>query len=265
MPFAWSSCVVDSQGVVVEAIDADRVEPTASIGKIFLLCEAAELIVEGRLDPTRPLLRDPALAVADSGLWQHLRTAELPVADVCQLIAAVSDNWATNVLLEVVGMDAVEARTRALGCQRSGLLDRVRRVRTEHDPPALSVGTARELAEVAWRIHAAAAGSPAAGISTPAAQMVERWLLAGVDLSMVAAPFGLDPLAHMPDGLGLWSKTGSDRDVRADMGAIWSGDAFLCYAAVATWAAGDDVSEEPHERMHGLGRSLASLVRGSTR
>ncbi|MFM9135773.1 MAG: serine hydrolase [bacterium] len=264
MPFAWSSCVVDSQGVVVEAIDADRVEPTASIGKIFLLCEAAELIVEGRLDPTRPLLRDPALDVADSGLWQHLRTAELPVADVCQLIAAVSDNWATNVLLEVVGMDAAEARTRALGCQRSGLLDRVRTVRTEQDPHALSMGTARELAEVARRIHAAAAGSPVAGISGPAAHLVEQWLLTGVDLSMVAAPFRLDPLSHMPNRIGLWSKTGCDRRVRADMGTIWAGDTCLSYAAMATWAAEDDVADEPYEWMHDLGRALAARVRGST-
>lgn len=264
MALTWSVCVVDQDGTVVDEADADRVHSTASIGKVFLLCEAAELIVMGRLDPAESLLREPSLAVADSGLWQHLRTERLPVIDVCALIGAVSDNWATNVLLEVVGLDAVGVRARALGCQRSDLLDRVRSVRTEQDAPALSVGTARELAEVARRIHAASGGSPVAGISGPAAQLVEQWLLAGVDLSMVAAPFGLDPLSHVPDATGLWCKTGTDRTVRADMGTAWSADASLSYAALATWAPNDDVADEPFERMHGLGRSLAARVRSST-
>ena len=191
------------------------------------------------------------------------RVARTGLVFVCALIGAVSDNWATNVLLEVVGLDAVGARARALGCQRSDLLDRVRSVRTEQDAPALSVGTAREWAEVARRIHAASGGSPVAGISGPAARLVERWLIAGVDLSMVAAPFGLDPLAHAPGALGLWSKTGWDRTVRADVGSAWLGDGSLSYAALATWAPEDDVGEEPSERMHGLGRSLAARVRGS--
>ena len=264
MPLTWSFCVVGQDGTPVDEVDADRVHSTASIGKVFLLCEAAELIVAGRLDPAFPLYRDPSLAVGDSGLWQHLDTELLPLADVCTLIGAVSDNWATNVLLEVIGLDAVGARARALGCERSGLLDRVRVVRTEQDPPTLSVGTARELAEVARCIRAAAAGSPVAGISGPAAQRVEQWLLAGVDLSMVAAPFGLDPLSHVPDATGLWCKTGTDRTVRADMGTAWSADASLSYAALATWAPNDDVADEPFERMHGLGRSLAARVRSST-
>lgn len=264
MALTWSFCVVDQDGAAVDEADADRVHATASIGKVFLLCEAAELMVAGRLDPDRPLVRAQALAVADSGLWQHLRADQLPVVDVCTLIGAVSDNWATNVLLDVVGLDAVEARARAMGCQRSGLLDRVRTVRTEQDPHALSMGTARELAEVARRIHAAAAGSPVAGISGPAAHLVEQWLLTGVDLSMVAAPFRLDPLSHMPDRIGLWSKTGCDRCVRADMGTIWAGDTCLSYAAMATWAAEDDVADEPYEWMHDLGRALAARVRGST-
>lgn len=260
----WSFCVVDGDGTAVDEADADRLHSTASIGKVFLLCEAAELIVAGRLDPARPLLREPALAVSDSGLWQHLDTELLPLADVCTLIGAVSDNWATNVLLEVVGLDAVGARARELGCERSGLLDRVRVVRTEPDTPALSVGTARELAEVARRIRVAATGSPVVGISGPAARLVEQWLLAGVDLSMVAAPFGLDPLSHAPDSAGLWCKTGTDRTIRADMGTAWSGSATLSYAALATWAPEDHVGDEPFEWMHGLGRSLAARMRGST-
>jgi beta-lactamase class A len=245
---------------VIDEDSADYVHPTASIGKVFLLCEVAERIADGRLDAAQVVLRDPRLAVADSGLWQHLAQDELPLADACVLVASVSDNWATNVLLDLVGLTAVEERSRALGCIDSGLHDRVRDARTDDDPPTLSTGTARELADVARRIHLAAAGEPQTGISVAAAARVERWLLTGVDLSMVAAPFRLDPLAHGGGNLLLWSKTGTDTGIRADMGVAWNTTEAISYAAIATWKPGDDVGDVPFERMHALGSRLAARM-----
>ena len=268
----WSSCVLDAEGRVIEEIEADRVQSTASIGKIFLLCEVAERLVDGRLDPDAPIRRDPGVAVADSGLWQHLRQSELPVADACLLVAAVSDNWATNVLLDLIGLESVGARAEALGCRHSGLHDRVRDLRTADDPPSLSTGTARELAEVARRIHVAASGGEDGGISGHAARLVENWLLTGVDLSMVAAPFHLDPLAHAdePDRGGcadppgrpvrLWSKTGTDVRVRADSGVVWTEADMVSFTAIATWDADDDGRHDAMNRMHAFGASLASRV-----
>ncbi|MDP4714708.1 MAG: class A beta-lactamase-related serine hydrolase [Candidatus Nanopelagicales bacterium] len=83
----WSVCALDRDGRVIEEVDADRAQSTASIGKIFLLCEVAERFVEGRLDPGATILRDPALRVADSGLWQHMAQSELSLADVALLVA----------------------------------------------------------------------------------------------------------------------------------------------------------------------------------
>lgn len=260
MTLTWSFCVLDADGRVVDEQSSDTVQPTASVGKVFLLCEVAERIVDGRLDPHARVYRDPRLAVADSGLWQHLAQDSLPLVDACVLVAAVSDNWATNVLLECVGLDAVAARAEALGCVHSGLHDRVRGVRTPDDPPTLSSGTARELAEVARRIHMAAGGGEVRGISPNAARLVEGWLLAGVDLSMVAAPFRLDPLAHADGSVRLWSKTGTDTCIRADMGVAWNQSDALSYAAIATWQTGDEVADLPFERMHALGRTLASRM-----
>lgn len=260
MTLTWSFCVLDADGRVVDEQSSDTVQPTASVGKVFLLCEVAERIVDGRLDPHARVYRDPRLAVADSGLWQHLAQDSLPVADACVLVAAVSDNWATNVLLDAVGLDAVAARAKALGCAHGGLHDRVRDVRTSDDPPTLSSGTARELAEVARRIHVAAGGGAAHGISADAARLVEDWLLTGVDLSMVAAPFRLDPLAHADGRPRLWSKTGADTGARADMGVAWSDSDSLSYAAIATWEPDDDGVDSAYERMHAVGRALASRV-----
>jgi len=251
---------MDVDGTVIDELAADTVQSTASIGQIFLLVEAAERIADGRLDPARMVRRDPRVAVGDSGLWQHLTQDELPLADVCLLVGAVSDNWATNVLLDIVGLDAVQARAAALGCTDSGLRDHVRMERTESDPPTLSTGTARELAEVGRRIHLAAEGGQTAGVSPEAARLTRDWLLAGVDLSMVAAPFRLDPLAHTEDRVLLWSKTGTDLTIRADMGVTWGGGDAVAYAALATWEPDDDVEDEPFARMHALGSTLAARM-----
>lgn len=260
MPLTWSFCVLDSEGQVVDEEAPDTVQPTASVGKVFLLCEVAERLGDGRLDPHARVRRDPQVAVADSGLWQHLAHDSLPLVDACLLVAAVSDNWATNVLLETVGLDAVAARAEALGCARSGLHDRVRDVRAADDPPALSSGTARELAEVARRIHVSARGGEVGGISGEAARLVEGWLVTGVDLSMVAAPFRLDPLAHAEGRVRLWSKTGRDTGIRADMGVAWTGTDAMAYAAIATWEPGEDRGEEAFTRMHALGSALSSRL-----
>jgi len=257
---AWSFCLMDADGAVIEEEAADSVHPTASIGKVFLLCEIAERMVDGRLDPQQIVLRDPLLAVSDSGLWQHLAQDSLPLVDACVLVAAVSDNWATNVLLDLVGLEPVTQRARALGCAKSSLHDRVRDTRTADDPATLSKGTARELADVARRIHLAAAGEPQTGISPAAAALVEGWLLTGVDLSMVAAPFRLDPLAHGAGTVRLWSKTGTDTCIRADMGVAWNATEAISYAAIATWEPGDDVRDVPFERMHALGSRLAARM-----
>jgi len=260
----WSYCVLDRHGGVVDECDADRLHPTASIGKVFLICEIAEQVAAGHLDPHQPVERGHSLAVADSGLWQHLSQGSLALADACVLVAAVSDNWATNVLIDLIGLEPIAARAEALGCVDSRLHDRVRDVRTVDDHPTLSTGTARELAEVARRIHLSAAGGEVSGMSSAAARMVEGWLLTGVDLSLVAAPFRLDPLAHasgpVMGPVMLWSKTGSDNGVRADMGAVWGDSDMAAYAAIATWGPGVDGLADAFDRMHGVGAQLASRM-----
>lgn len=256
MPLRWSSCVLSTDGTVVESANADLVLPTASVGKVFLLCEAAQQIIDGRLDPLGPLHRDTGLAVADSGLWQHLAQGRLPLVDVCVLVAAVSDNWATNVLLDTIGLDAVADRAEALGCVASRLEDAVRDARGPDDRPTLSRGTTRELAGTAHRIHRAARGQEDQGLAPDAARLVERWLRTGVDLTLVADAFALDPLAHADGAPHLWNKTGWDEGVRADMGVVASGATSLAYAATLSWQPGDCAADVVSAPFRELGARL---------
>ena len=159
--------------------------------------------------------------MADSGVWQHLSVDELSVGDLCQLIGMASDNLATNVLLARVGLAGVAASAAGLGLVRTGLHDRVRDVRLESDPPTLSTGSAGELVRLM--------------IDLP--PLVLGWLGNGLDLSQVAAGWGLDPLAHQDFDLGLRlvNKTGTDDGVRADVGVLTGPTRRIGYAVVANW------------------------------
>ena len=85
-----------AQGSVLASLDARRVLRTASVGKLFLLVEAARQAAAGELALAgRVRWRDDEL-VQDSGLWYLLDQRELAVGDLCLLVGAVSDNLATN-------------------------------------------------------------------------------------------------------------------------------------------------------------------------
>ncbi|WP_433291448.1 serine hydrolase [Actinoplanes sp. CA-030573] len=225
--------------------DEDRQLRTASVGKLLLLAETARRITAGELDPAELLPRDPRVAVADSGLWQHLSTPELPVADVAVLIAAASDNWATNVLLERVGLPAVTALTRSLGLRKTALHDRVRNDRGPGHAPTLSTGTAAELLALMIRLRDREL------LGSPADDLVDRWLATGTDLSMVAAAFHDDPLAHVT---GVRNKTGTDDGVRADTGYRDG----LAYAVLANWdPAAADATAAVMTAMRAIGAAIS--------
>lgn len=242
----WGVCVVDAGGRVLAQRDAEAVHRTASVGKLLLLVAVARGLAEGSLDPDEPLSRSAVEAVADSGLWQHLRSETLPLGDVAALVGSVSDNLATNVLIHRVGLEATQAVARELGLAHTALHDVVRDRRRPEHPAMLSTGSARELAELVGRLPDGVLG----------------WLAAGTDLSMVAAAFGLDPLAHVnPDrGLRLVNKTGTDDGVRADVGRVTGPAGTLVYAVLAEWDPAEDVRDEVLAGMREVGLRLRGWV-----
>lgn len=265
----WSIQVRDlASGAVLADHEPDRVLRTASVGKVFLLTEVAAQLDAGVLDPAERLAWTDADLVADSGLWHRLDQRDLTVVDLCRLVGAVSDNLATNVLLRHVGLPAVTARGRSLGCERSALLDRVRDERTPDLPPTLSIGCADEVCSVLAAIARGQAVSPAVSA------MLADWLGLNADQSMVGGGFGCDPLAHAEYDRGRWlvNKTGTISSARIDTGfVVWQdsedaappprGDAAgLAWFAGANWDADrHDPRDAVLAAMHDIGQALASL------
>jgi beta-lactamase class A len=253
----WSMCIRDAAGRELAGRNADRAMKTASVGKLLLLVEVARQCAEGDLTGTTLLGRDPELLVADSGIWQHLNVEELSVHDLCVLIASVSDNLATNVLLKHVGLQRLQQLPKSLGLIHTALLDYVRDQRGPDDPATLSTGSASELSRVMSEL------SRHKLLSSTVSEQVNAWLTTSVDLSMVASAFGLDPLAHAPSdrNLIIRNKTGADRGVRADVGTIGRNGNWVSYAVIANWNAADPgLRDSALLGMHTIGTILRTTI-----
>ncbi len=234
---------------------------TASVGKLLLLVEVARQCAEGELRGATLLGRDPELWVADSGIWQHLDVESLSIHDLCVLIAGVSDNLASNVLLKRVGFRKLRDLAGSLGLVHTALLDYVRDHRGPDDPATLSTGSAAELSRLMGQLARKELISPTVS------EQVNAWLATSVDLSMVAAAFGLDPLAHAASDRNfvVRNKTGADAGVRADVGTVGRNSVWFDYAVIANWDASDpDLRDPAMSGMHAIGMTLRAVLESAS-
>jgi beta-lactamase class A len=94
---------------------ADEPFPTASSIKIAILYELFKQAEEGRLKLDEPRPVPQAARAAGIGILQELTAPSMPLTDYATLMVVLSDNTATNLLIDALGMDRVNARMRALG------------------------------------------------------------------------------------------------------------------------------------------------------
>ena len=246
-------------GEVIWEHDPNTLLRTASVAKVFVLVELADAIRAGRLSEDTLLDRRQVAPVGDSGLWQHLDVSLLPTGDVARLVGSVSDNWATNVLIDRLGLDAIQLRARAITSRGSMLNDRVRDERPPGTPDTLSVGCASDWATLFANLVSGVL------VSSTVSELVLGWLSTSMDLSMVASAFGLDPLSHVQptDGLRLWNKTGTDHGVRADVGAVVTEGRQLAYAVICNWPADADAPRPAvMGAMREIGNEILALIKG---
>jgi beta-lactamase class A len=109
--------------VVVDLTSHERVAarleaepfPTASAIKLAILYELLKQCEEGTLSLDKPALLQPAQVVGGSGVLQHLSGPLLSLGNHAALMIILSDNTATNVVIDAVTMARVNARMKALG------------------------------------------------------------------------------------------------------------------------------------------------------
>jgi beta-lactamase class A len=89
--------------------------PTASTIKLAILYELLKQAEEGKLALDKPERLNRAQVVGGSGVLQHLTGPILSLNDYAALMVILSDNTATNVVIDAVGMANVNARMKSFG------------------------------------------------------------------------------------------------------------------------------------------------------
>ena len=102
--------------------DADRVFESASTIKIFILGALFEAAKEGKASLEEPLTYRKEFYVDGSGMIRALGPgASLKALDAATLMIICSDNIATNMLIDYLGLEQINGFIRKIGCSSSKL------------------------------------------------------------------------------------------------------------------------------------------------
>ena len=118
----WGIKIINkSTGEVLE-INPDMVFPAASMIKVPIMYEIMAQAAAGIIDLEASLVVTSGVRVGGAGILQELRPdITMTVRELVTLMIILSDNTATNMLINLVGMDAVNATMADLGLKSTKL------------------------------------------------------------------------------------------------------------------------------------------------
>ena len=208
-------------------LNADELAKTASVIKLGILLDAAEQIRAGKASWEEKLVLEKRNQVAGSGVLQALDTpVALTLKDVLTLMVVVSDNTATNMAIDRLGLEHINGTIRAAGLKDTYLYKKVY-VPAEGPMPAdqakfgLGKTTAREMAGIMERLATCRLGLDGSAAKAGDAR------ICGVMLKMLrnqqdrdSLPRYLETLDTSETGSAIANKTGALDAVRNDIGLI---------------------------------------------
>jgi beta-lactamase class A len=221
-------------------IDADEAVPTASVIKLGILYTALQQIRAGRAHFDDRLMLHHEDQVPGSGVLLFLDTPHtLTLKDALTLMIAVSDNSATNLVIDDLGLDTIDSQLtgpapQGLGLKNTLLYKKVYRPAQgplPADQPQFGLGktTAREMAGIMERfvtcnLGPAPATPPANTAATPIPSDKDlcaaalHMLKVQSDRDMI--PRYLEKLDTTEGDSAIANKTGAIDHARNDVGAI---------------------------------------------
>jgi beta-lactamase class A len=193
------------------ARQADEPFPTASLIKVPVLVTVFDLVEQGRLSLDDRLTVLPIDVVPGAGVLQHLHAGiTITVRDAAWLMTTISDNTATNLLLDRLIIRRVWDKMEALGLPRTKVHSKsfLRSSSVAMDSSVkygLGVTTAREMAHLFALLADGRAVSPAADSAM---------------LDMLAANEDQQLLQRFVSGVRAPHKTGATDAVRTEC-TLW--------------------------------------------
>ena len=131
------------------ALNADETFPTASTIKIAILAELFRQAQQGKLNLNEPYVLQSKDLVGGSGISSSLTpgTTKLTLRDVAALMISVSDNSMTNVIIDRVGMDNVNALLDSLGLSHTRLRRKMMDIKAAAERRE-NISTPREISQL---------------------------------------------------------------------------------------------------------------------
>ncbi|HSL22587.1 MAG TPA: serine hydrolase [Vicinamibacterales bacterium] len=211
---------------------ASHVFPTASSIKVAILYELFKQADEGRLKLDPPIAWNPKHAVGGSGVLSELTNPTLNLRDYATLMVVLSDNTATNVVIDAIGMERVNARMQALGAGEI----RLRRLMMDLEAAKRGNENVSTPAALARLLMAIEKGE---GLSGPSRDAV---------LAMLKKPKTSAMLRGLPPGVPAATKPGDLDGVRADVGIVYETGRPYVFVAMTSWLNVDEEGERAIER-----------------
>jgi beta-lactamase class A len=215
---------------------ADEVVPTASVIKLTILYTALEQIRAGKahFSDTLTLQRDNQ--VPGSGVLLFFDTPmNLTLKDALTMMIAESDNTATNLAIDHLGLKTIDDQITALGMKDTWLYKKVYMPASGPVPPdqpkfGLGKTTAREMGELMERFVTCNLSDAPIGTLAPAAPpSASDKALCDAALHMLKVQFFRNSIPRYLEKLdttegdsAIANKTGALDHVRNDVGAVYT-------------------------------------------
>lgn len=114
------------EGEMLISLNAERMFPAASTIKVPLLLLALEKVQAGELDLTERFTMKAGDRVGGSGVLHELGAGLQPsLEDLLTLMIIVSDNTATNLVIDRLGVEVVNAWLSERGCSQTRLVGKL--------------------------------------------------------------------------------------------------------------------------------------------
>jgi beta-lactamase class A len=140
---------------------ADEQFPTASVIKVPILAALAAAVDAGEHEWDEIVALRPAETAGGSGVIQYLTPRAYPLRDLAALMIIVSDNRATNAIIDLLGPNRINAYCRAAGWPHTVLARRMMDLAARAEGRD-NLSTPRETADLLTRLLAGTLVSPAA-------------------------------------------------------------------------------------------------------
>ena len=232
------------------AVNADTPVPTASVIKLTILYDAVKDIEEGKASFADPLTLTKDNQVEGSGVLQFFDTPlPLTLKDALWMMVIQSDNTATNLAIDRLGLQNIDNRILSLGLKNTWLYKKVFLPPSGPEPAdqktfGLGKTTAREMASV--MAHFATCDTIRKDLCDAAVQMLKN------QSDQAAIPRYLR-------GIQVANKTGALDNVRNDVGIVYAKNGPIVISAF-TYDNKDESWSPDNSAQLLIGRLAQSIV-----